>query len=161
MNPRLRVLLDSRSLLEHSATDGEVAAMWEKAVQTLENSRRGLDPSVEFTVAYTAALQTAIALLYACGYRPSGRDHHHNAFSGALAVGAGELARAARELDQLRLGRHEAVYGVELGVPEAQMQAVRESTVLLMREARQRILAERPALSGELAPPPGQDPTRK
>jgi len=75
MNPRLRVLLDSRSLLEHSATDAEVAAMWEKALQTMENSRRGLDPSVEFTVAYTAALQTALALLYACGYRPVGRDH--------------------------------------------------------------------------------------
>jgi hypothetical protein len=155
VNPRLRVLLDGRALLEHSATDAEVAAMWAKAVQSLENSRRGLDPSVEFAVAYTAALQTAIALLYACGYRPSGRDHHHAAFAGAFAVGDGELAKAARALDQLRLGRHEAIYGVELGVPDERMQAVRESTVLLMREARRRILAERPALAGGLSAPTG------
>lgn len=86
MNARLRILLEDRSLLEHAATDGEVAAMWEKAVQTLENSRRGLDSAVEFAVAYIAALQAATALLYACRYRPSGRDHHHTAFAGAAAV---------------------------------------------------------------------------
>jgi hypothetical protein len=120
----------------------------------MENSRRGLDPAVEFSVAYTAALQAAIALLYACGYRPAGRDHHHNAFAGALAVAEGELARAARELDQLRLGRHEAVYGVDLGVPDEQMRALRESSVILMREARRRISAERPALVGSLAASP-------
>jgi hypothetical protein len=121
----------------------------------MENSRRGLDPSVEFTVAYTAALQTAIALLYACGYRPAGRDHHHNAFAGAIGVGEGELARAARELDQLRLGRHEAIDGAALGVPDEQMQAVRESTAVLTREAWSRILMERPALTPVLTAPPG------
>ena len=155
MNPRLRILLEDRSLLEHAATDGEVSAMWEKAVQTLENSRRGLDPAVEFAVGYMAALQAATALLYACGYRPSGRDHHRTAFAGAAAVGEGGLARAARELDRLRLGRHEAVYGSQLTVPEEQMHTLRDATQELMREARARIAAERPALARTLPGAPG------
>lgn len=153
MNARLRILLEDRSLLKHAVTDTEVAAMWEKALLTLENSRRGLDLAVEFAVAYMAALQAATALLYACGYRPSGRDHHHTAFAGAAAVGEGDLARAARELDGLRLGRHEAVYGSQLIVPEEQLQTLRDATVGLMREASRRIGAERPALAATLVDP--------
>ena len=151
MNPRIKILLESRNLLEHSAADEEISILWAKAVQALENSRRGLDPLIEFVVAYNAALQAGTALLAACGYRPSGRDHHHNTFSGVGALGSGELKRVAGILDDLRQGRHEAVYGFQREITEQDLSALRKAVPVLMEECCLRIADARPSLAGKLS----------
>jgi hypothetical protein len=154
MNPRLEILLESRDLLEHDATEDEIAALWAKAVQALENSRRGLDPLIEFVVAYHAALQAGTSLLAARGYRPGGRDHHHNTFAGVGALAGGELSRVARVLDKLRLDRHEAVYGFQRELAEGDLEALREAVAVLMEEAYRRIPEAHPPLAGKLVAPP-------
>lgn len=152
MNPRLEILLQSRDLAEHAAEDDEVVWMWEKAVMGIRNSTRGLDPPIEFAVAYTAAFQAATAVLFACGYRASGRDHHHNTFAAVKALGTGDLARSADELDALRLDRHESVYGTESTISDERLSQLRSAARQLLSSGLQRIRSERPALEERLTP---------
>ena len=150
MNGRLEILLQSRDITPHPAEDDEVVAMWEKSVMGIRNSTRGLDPPIEFAVAYTAAFQAATAVLFACGYRACGRDHHHNTFAAVKALGTGDLATAAGELDGLRLDRHESVYGTEITVSDERLAKLRSAARRLLSSSLERIGAERPALAGRL-----------
>jgi hypothetical protein len=154
VNPRIQVMLDSRQLEGQPAEDAEVAGMWAKAVRTLRSSRvAGLDPDSAFTLAYQAALQASTVVVRAAGYRVRGAGHHHHTFAAVAALGLGELAEAARELNVIRQGRHDAVYDWEAGTEEEDLAAVAAAGSLLFAEAFRWLRAERPRLAGSLPSP--------
>lgn len=154
MTPRLQILVDSRRIEALPATDEEVASAWDKALRTLRSSRvAGLDVEPAFTLAYQAALQGAAAVLRAAGYRAVGRDHHHSIFAGVAALEAGELSHAARAGDDMRMERHDAVYGSTVVVDAAQLAEMHLAADRLFAAALAWLRAERPAV--ELPPPLG------
>jgi hypothetical protein len=154
MNPRIQVMLDSRQLEAQPAEDAEIAGMWTKAVRTLRSSGvEGLDPDSAFTLAYQAALQACTAVVRAAGYRVRGQGHHHHTFAAVAALGLGELADAARELNVIRQGRHDAVYDWDAGTEAEDLEAIGAAGSLLFGEAFRWLRAERPRLAGSLPSP--------
>jgi hypothetical protein len=153
MSDRLKILVDSRRIEPHPAADDEVAILWEKAVRALRSSRAEvLDLDTAFTVAYQATLQGSAAVLRAAGYRTVGRDHHHSIFAGVAALEAGELSRAARDANDMRLDRHDAVYGTAM-IEARKLGEMRDAAGRLFAAAYAWLANARPGL--KLTPPPG------
>lgn len=126
MNPRIQIMLESRQLEESAAAEGEVEALWRKAVRTLISSAvTGLDPNARFTLTYQAALQAAMAVIRAAGYRVRGDAHHHQTFAAVAALDVGELSGAARDLNVIRRNRHGAIYDWETQLSEQDAEKIR------------------------------------
>ncbi|HYH80438.1 MAG TPA: hypothetical protein VEX86_11600 [Longimicrobium sp.] len=156
MTARLEILVESRRIEALPAADEEVASAWEKALRTLRSSRlEGLDVEPAFTLAYQSALQCCAAVLRAAGYRAIGRDHHHSIFAGVAALEAGELSRIARAADDMRVERHEAVYGSTVAIDHAQLEEMYDVAARMFAAAHAWLRAARPAL--DVAPPPAPE----
>ena len=148
---RLKILVDSRRIEAHPAADDEVSLLWEKALRTLGSSRvDGLDVESAFTLAYQAALQGSAAVLRAAGYRTVGHDHHHSIFAGVAALEVGELSRAARDVNEMRQDRHDAVYGTT-PIEAAQLDEMHDAAGRLLAAAHAWLAESRPML--KLMPP--------
>jgi hypothetical protein len=155
MTKQLEILLESRRIEPVAVVPGEVGSAWEAAVETLRDSvLEGMSNRTTFTVTYQAALQCCAAVLRGAGYRTTGRDHHHNSFAGVIALEAGDLSRAARDIDRMRLVRHGAVYGIEVTIKPEQVQQMREVTARLFIAAHAWLAETHPGLPFT-SPPPG------
>ncbi|HEX8903218.1 MAG TPA: hypothetical protein VF771_00075 [Longimicrobiaceae bacterium] len=154
MNERVQILLQSRQLEERSAPDAEVRSAWEKAIATRRSvETTGRYPESDFSLIYQSALQASTAVLRCAGYRTRGGDHHHNTFTGVAAIGAGELSRAGRDLDDMRPVRREAVYATQIAIGADDVAELRQRTDRLFSEAYRFILDSRPALATDLEKP--------
>jgi hypothetical protein len=155
VNPRIRIMLDSRELEELAARDEEVLGMWRKATKTLRSAAtQGLDddPDARFTLLYQAALQGATAVVRAAGYRVRGEHNHHITFAAVAALGPRDLSEAARDLNAMGQKRHAAVYDWEAQVGPEQVEALREATLSLLRAADSWLRAQRDSLATRLVP---------
>jgi hypothetical protein len=111
---RLDRLIEARNLEEVSADDGEVAAIWTAVLREWSDSAvPGLSVAGAFIHVYQAAFRAATAAVRAAGYRVRGAagGHHYATFYAAGAVGDDEVARIADILQNIRGGRHTALYG--------------------------------------------------
>ncbi len=145
MTPRLRIMLESRQLEEGAAVAGEVEGLWRKAGQTLASSAvAGLDPNARFTLVYQAALQGAMAISRAAGYRVRGDAHHHDTFAAVAALEAGDLSDAAREVNVIRRKRHGAVYDWDTQLTEQHVEELRAEVRRLFAYAEPWLRARHP-----------------
>jgi len=69
-------------------------------------------------VAYNAALQAGLALIYAKGYRPKGPDRHKTVIRFLRATLDPSLKPRLNRLNRIRRKRHQAVYHLAGGVSE-------------------------------------------
>lgn len=104
---RIQRLIDDRALEAIKASDPDVAALWEKAVRSAQDSRNVQNsPDNQYVLGYQALLQMGTAILAAAGYRTRGaQGHHANTFYAvtALAItGLGELDIRAERIRQQR-----------------------------------------------------------
>jgi len=110
--PRIERMLVLGRLREHAFTAREVAALWEKAVQSgadAELPALSLDGALRS--AYHAGHLGCLALLAAHGLRPGGGPGHHEmAFAGAAALGGTHLEELVPESEEVRLLRTGSVY---------------------------------------------------
>lgn len=158
MNPRIRIMLDSREIEELAAEDEEVLGMWAKATRTAHTALLDAlddDPDARFTLLYQGALQAATAVVRAGGYRVRGDHNHQITFAAVAALGSGDLSEAARDLNVIRQGRHAAVYDWQATTEEAQLVELRTATALLLREAYSWLRTQHPSLAGKLIDPSG------
>lgn len=153
MTPRIRMMLESRSIEEVPATDEEVQRMWAKAVRSYQSSALpGLDPDSAFTLAYQGVLQAATAIIRAAGYRVRGDGHHHHTYGTIAALDAGSLSETARELNDIRQRRHGAVYDWETTTQEKDLARLRSAALRLFDHGREWMRERRPQLD---LPAPG------
>lgn len=152
MNPRIRIMLDSRQLEEAPVAEGEAEGLWRKAVQTLASSAvTGLNPNAQFTLIYQAALQASMAVLRAAGFRVRGEAHHHYTFAGVAALAFGEMSDAARDLNLIRRHRHDAIYDWETDLTTQQVGEIRSVARRLFVSAEPWLRRSYPAL--DVLPP--------
>ena len=149
MNPRIRIMLDSRVLEESPAAEGEVEGMWRKAMRSWGSSAvAGLDADARFTLTYQSAFQAATAVIRSAGYRVRGDAHHHQTFAAVAALSLGDLSEAARDLNVIRQKRHGAIYDWETRLGDQDVDEIRTATRLLFVAAGPWLRTRHPAIEG-------------
>lgn len=112
--------IEQRSLRPHPVVPDEVRAIWQKAMNsTSDASQPGLTPDGVVSLAYTALLQAAMAVLLARGFRVGADQKHHYVVIDAVRAFARAEQRTAfvdllNKLDLLRQQRAHSVYEAEM-----------------------------------------------
>jgi hypothetical protein len=154
-NADVERLVQDRSLIRQSFDDEQVAGYWFKAMASLSDARAaGLSVEGAYLMAYTAALQAALAVLAAHDLKVRGTSNHYMTFHALQKLNA-TLRECGRRFDALRLARHEAVYEPEHD--EAEMEALLARALDALRmgvpACSAEITAVRPSVSGRLGQP--------
>lgn len=145
-------LLQDRSLLRENYTDAQVIGFWDKAAGSLADAHASvISTESAYQLAYTAALQTSLAVLAAHGLRVRSTANHYMTFY-ALQKLDGALSEPGRRLDGLRNARHQTIY--EPDHDEEDMARRLSDAFERLREAlpvlRRAILTIRPDLDSSL-----------
>jgi hypothetical protein len=112
-NPaKIQRLIESRDMEAVDADPERVAGLWEKAVASNEDSRKGLSPDNAITLAYQAGFQACTALLEAHGYRAKGGNpgHHYRIFYATAGLGYPALKDVDATSESVRKGRTKSFY---------------------------------------------------
>jgi hypothetical protein len=147
---RIDRLLEARSLDEVRVEDAEVVAIWAAVLREwADASVPGLSVAGAFIHVYQAAFRAATAMLRASGYRVRGAvgGHHYATFYALGALGDDELERVADTLQNIRGGRHAALYGDEEELEPADLENARHHVWQLLRLVHRSLIATRPALA--------------
>lgn len=114
-------------LREQTTSRANVAAVWEKAVQSAHDAELGgmsIDGSLR--AAYDAGHMAALALLAVHGLRTSsGRGHHEMAFAGAEALGGSALADLIPDSQEIRGLRSSSMYDAAIAGPKERLIALK------------------------------------
>lgn len=71
--PKIQRLFDNGQLQKMEVPDADVAALWQKAVNSAGDAQReGISPDNQYVLGYQALLQMATAILAVAGYRTRG-----------------------------------------------------------------------------------------
>ena len=150
---RIDRLLESRGLEEVPADDAEVAGIWSAALREWSDaSIPGLSVPGAFLHVYQAAFRAATAMVRASGYRVRGAvgSHHYATFYAVAALGSDELERIADAMQNVRGGRHTALYGDEEELEAEDLAAAREQVARLLAAVHASLVGSRPTLAGRL-----------
>jgi hypothetical protein len=153
---RIDRLLEARTLEAVPAADGEIATLWAAALREWGDAALpGLSVPGAFMHVYQAGFRAATALVRAAGYRVRGAvgSHHYATFYAVAALGDSELERIADAMQNVRGGRHAALYGDDEELEPEDLAAAREHVAHLLASVRAALLASRPSLAGRLGPP--------
>ncbi len=97
-------------LVEHKTSRQEISNLLGVADRDLADCKaQGLSADWRMNISYNAALQTATAVLAACGYRAS-RDSHHYRVIQSLAYTTGADIELIRRFDRFRKKRNVGGY---------------------------------------------------
>lgn len=154
---RIDRLIEARSVEAVPAEDTEVAAVWASALREWSDaSVAGLSVPGAFTHTYQAGLRGASAMLRSAGYRVRGAigGHHHLTFYAAGALGDATLEAIADAMQNIRGGRHTALYGDEEELEPEDLEHAREQVARFLHAIHDWLLRERPGLASRLTAPP-------
>ena len=109
---RIQRLLDDRALETIQAPDADVAALWDKAVRSAQDSRIAQNsPDNQYVLGYQALLQMGTAILAAAGYRTRGaQGHHANTFYAVAALAITGLEELDIRAERIRQKRKLSAY---------------------------------------------------
>ncbi|HEX8831743.1 MAG TPA: hypothetical protein VF705_11275 [Longimicrobium sp.] len=110
--PRIQRLIEARDMELVAPDPDVVSGLWEKAVASNEDSRKGLSPDNAITLAYQAGFQACTALLEAHGYRAKGANpgHHYRVFYATAGLGYPALKDVDAASESVRKGRTKSFY---------------------------------------------------
>lgn len=116
---------------ENGIKPDQISRRLKRALVDLNNSKLLLkaDAMGAYTMAYDAMLQAGIALILSLGYRPKVINFHKTVVAAAGEILAEDYLPMIKKFDQMRKGRHQAVYEAEiisLGEAEAALKTARE-----------------------------------
>jgi hypothetical protein len=135
-------------LQESPASDGDVAALWQKAITSARDARNSSNsPDNQYVLGYQALLQMSTAVLACAGYRTRGaQGHHANTFYAVAALDIAGLDEINISTERIRLMRKVSAY--EPGSPTpGQIRALFELMDSVMPDAQRWLAAQRPAVS--------------
>jgi hypothetical protein len=145
---RIQRLLDDRALETIQAPDADVAALWDKAVRSAQDSRVAQNsPDNQYVLGYQALLQMGTAILAAAGSRTRGaQGHHGNTFYAVAALAITGLEELDIRAERIRQKRKLSAYLP--GSPTAeQINQLHELLNSSLPAARQWLAAARPRVS--------------
>jgi hypothetical protein len=139
---RVQRMLEAGHLQENSASDGDVATMWHKALVSTSDARNPANSlDNQYVLGYQALLQMCTAVLACAGYRTRGaQGHHANTF---YAVGSLQIAGMEDiNIDMERIRQMRKVSAYEPGSPTPVQLARLFELIDAVMPAAQRWLAE-------------------
>lgn len=161
MTRALQNLVENRYIEADPASDAEVVGRWRAAMTSYGDSRHGLAPASQVTLAYQGVLQGAISVVRAAGYRVKGSagGHHYLTFATVAALEEPVLSSLARSMSDRRRERHDSVYhwDQEPGEDRAthlDAAHVDSSARQFLDAAYQWLCTARPSIASKLKPPP-------
>jgi len=113
--------LERVGLIEpYRVPQAEIRDLLEGARRDVKSARElaNIDLDWALIVAYNAALQAGLALMYAKGYRPRGPDRHKTVIRFLRATLDPSFKPKLNRLDRIRKKRHRAVYRMAGAVSE-------------------------------------------
>jgi len=113
--------LQRKKLIEkYKVSTEEIKAILESAKSDLKTAKDLLSSDIcwAFNIAYNSILETAIALMYAKGYRPIGEAKHVSVILFLRKVLGKEFKTHLNRFNQMRLKRNKAVYGILRNITE-------------------------------------------
>lgn len=110
--PRIQRLIESRDMEAIEPDPERVAGLWQKALASNEDSRKGLSPDNAISLAYQAGFQACTALLEAHGYRTKGSNpgHHYRVFYATSGLGYPELSDVHTTSEKVKAERTKSFY---------------------------------------------------
>jgi hypothetical protein len=149
---KIQTMLSAGRLKEQRASDANIAAVWQKAVESAADAEL-TDMSIDGSLraAYDAGHMAALALLAAHGLRPArGQGHHEMAFAGAAALGNPALDDLVPDSEEIRGLRSGSMYDPVIADAADQLSAL-EWMRRVLPPMQSAIVAANPALRGRLA----------
>jgi hypothetical protein len=153
-NSDIERLVQDRSLIREAFDDEQVAGYWAKAMASYANTKaHGLSTDGAYLMAYTAALQAALAVLAAHDLKVRGTSSHYMTFHAIQKLSA-TMRECGRRFDALRMVRHDVVYEPEHEEAEMADRLVRVIDALRagLPACHDEIITVRPSVSPMLAP---------
>jgi hypothetical protein len=148
---RIQRLIDAREMEAVDPDPEKVIGLWEKALASNADSRKGLSADNAIALAYQSGFQACTALLEAHGYRTRGSTpgHHRNTFYATSALGHPALEDVDVESESVRMQRTKSFYS---GTPHGEQQVERMHAWLdrLLPAVHEAVSAAAPALRAEL-----------
>ena len=152
---RVQLLVDGQRLRPQAFSHAEVAAVWQKAVESARDAEiPAMSVDGALRAAYDAGHLGALALLAAHGLRTGGgAGHHEMAFYGAACLGYTDLKDLVPDSEEVRRLRKGSLYDPVIAGPADRQRALEwvRRTLPALRAA---ILAKVPSLAAQLAPYP-------
>lgn len=145
---RIQRLLEARHLDEANASDGDVTALWNKALISARDARN-LASSLDnqYVLGYQALLQMSTAVLACTGYRTRGaQGHHANTFYAVAALQIAGLEEINVSTERIRQMRKVSAYEAGSPIPQ-QIDALFHLIDAVMPPAQRWLAAQRPAAS--------------
>lgn len=114
----------------------EIEDLLEVARRDVKTARELVDIDLDWAliVAYNAALQAGLALMYTKGYRPKGPDKHKTVIHFLRAILDPAFGPKLNRLDRIRKKRHRAVYHLAGAVSEREARGTLEFAEELVTE---------------------------
>jgi uncharacterized protein (UPF0332 family) len=98
-----------------------------------------IDEEWAYTIAYHAMLRAGRAFMFACGYRPRGKDQHKTVVefcSGGLGK---DFQHLTTRFNRMRVKRHDFIYDPERPIPKTEAAKSLESAEQFVEEINRRV----------------------
>ncbi|HEV3051513.1 MAG TPA: hypothetical protein VGX50_14510 [Longimicrobium sp.] len=143
---RIQKLLDAGFLQETPTSDGDVEALWQKAVISARDARNPANSlDNRYVLGYQALLQMGTAVLACTGYRTRGaQGHHANTFHAVEALEIAGLNGISMKTERIRQMRKVSAYEAGSPIPQ-QIDALFDLIAAVMPHAQRWLAAQRSA----------------
>jgi uncharacterized protein (UPF0332 family) len=122
-------------------SDAQITSNLNRGQRDLRTAKANLkiDEEWAYTIAYHAMLRAGRALMFACGYRPRGKDQHKTVVEFCSESLGQDFQHLTTRFNRMRLKRHDFIYEPERPIPKTEALKSLESAELFVQEIIQRI----------------------
>jgi uncharacterized protein (UPF0332 family) len=134
--------LEAQGLIERASFSvKQIKSNLDRARHDLVTAKANLriDPEWAYTIAYHAMLRSGRAMMFACGFRPKGKDQHKTVAEFCGEVLGEEFRHLTIRFNRMRVKRHDFIYEPERPIPETEAVKSLESAEKFVKEIVLRI----------------------
>jgi uncharacterized protein (UPF0332 family) len=129
--------LERAGLIEHCPVPkAEIRDLLGVAQRDMKTARKLMNIDLDWAliVAYNAALQAGLAMMFAKGYRPKGPDRHKTVIRFLYATLESSFKPKINQLNRIRRKRHQAVYRLAGAISEREAKGTIEFAEEFLRK---------------------------
>ena len=122
-------------------SDAQITSNLNRAQRDLRTAKANLkiDEEWAYTIAYHAMIRAGRALMFACGYRPRGKDQHKTVVEFCAGVLGKDFQDLTARFNRMRAKRHDFIYEPERPIPKTEAIQSLESAERFVREITAKI----------------------